>query len=272
MLSLLLTEDPKTSGPGQTAEAVPDVPLDLCQTFIRAAALTSQPAVLSESLEQVLREIGTPLYAFMAANIAGRQMREPAILTNYPEEWRRRYVDGNYTIRDPVVRGMQNRLTPMVWGTQAEYNELPPEGRKHYDEAAEFGLRIGLIVPLYFSGQEYATFAVASDEAEETFLPKAFWRATVMQVIAPYIYDALRRISGGGTVEAEALTRREAECLAWAAQGNSMADIGTILGVSRNTVIFHLGNAKRKLGVDTLQGAVARAMSLGYVCTDGVKT
>lgn len=258
------------SGMMSTAKATAHdtIPLDACADFILSAQQAADITDLRQAVEAFLPAIGLPMYAFMAANIAGSQMRDPVILTNYPQAWREAYVAGNFTVRDPVVRGMQNRLTPMVWGTKAEYETLSADGRRHYEEAAVHGLRIGLIVPMYFTGQEYATFAVASDEDEETFLPQALWRTALLQVIAPHFYEAMRRLHGGGAVDTEALTRREAECLAWAAQGKSLGEIGTILGVSRNTVIFHVGNAKRKMCVDTLQGAVARAMSLGYVCTD----
>ena len=242
--------------------------LDGCLKFAWTASQATSNTALGVAVEDLIRTLGTPRYAFMAANIAGHQMRDPVILTNYPLAWQRAYLEGNYTIRDPVVRGMQNRQVPMVWGTQAERDTLPPEGRRHYEEAAEHGLRIGVIVPMYFSGQEYATFAVATDEDEATFMPRAFACAAVLQIVGPHLYAAVRRLHGTVQAEAEPLTKREAECLGWAAQGKNMGDIGIILGVSRNTVIFHIGNAKRKLGVDTLQGAVARAMSLGYVCTD----
>ncbi|MGC2857790.1 LuxR family transcriptional regulator [Novispirillum sp. DQ9] len=247
-----------------------DAPLPLgdCLAFSAAAARAASMGDLRAALETFLRALRTPQYAFMAANIAGSQMRDPVILTNYPEAWQKAYINGNYVVRDPVVRGMQYRQVPMVWGSRAEYEGLSPEGRRHYEEAAEHGLRIGVIVPMYFTGQEYATFAVAVDEPEDTFLPRAFTCGAALQIVGPHLYAAVRRLHGGAHVEAEPLTRREAECLGWAAQGKSMADIGLILGVSRTTVIFHITNARRKLGVDNLQAAVARAMSLGYVCTD----
>lgn len=244
------------------------LPLKDCFVFAEAAAAASSMAALRDALETVLAVLATPQYAFMAANIVGSQMRDPVILTNYPDAWQTAYFHGNYVVRDPVVRGMQNRQVPLVWGSRAEYDGLGPEGRRHYEEAAEHGLRVGVIVPMFFTGQEYATFAVATDEKEETFLPRAFTCGSALQIIGPHLYAAVRRLHGGIAEETEPLTRREAECLGWAAQGKSMADIGVILGVSRTTVIFHITNARRKLGVDNLQAAVARAMSLGYVCTD----
>ena len=59
------------------------------------------------------------------------------------------------------------------------------------------------------------------------------------------------------------LTRRQRECLAWVEQGKSSSDIGTILGLSAETVNEHVGEACRRLGVRTRIQAVVSARALG---------
>lgn len=51
------------------------------------------------------------------------------------------------------------------------------------------------------------------------------------------------------------LTRREAEVLAWVAQGKTNAEIGMILGTSPRTVEKHLEHIYQKLGVETRTAA-----------------
>jgi len=55
------------------------------------------------------------------------------------------------------------------------------------------------------------------------------------------------------------LREREVETLTWAARGKTFAEIGTILGLSKRTVEFHLENARRKLGVATRTQALVKA-------------
>jgi DNA-binding CsgD family transcriptional regulator len=57
------------------------------------------------------------------------------------------------------------------------------------------------------------------------------------------------------------LSRREAEVLAWLAEGKSNAEIGTILGARPGTVAKHLQRVYVKLGVETRTAAVARALA-----------
>lgn len=62
-----------------------------------------------------------------------------------------------------------------------------------------------------------------------------------------------------------ALTPRQREVLAWVEQGKSSADIGVILGISRDTVEEHVGGARRRLDVSTRVQAVVKARALGLM-------
>ncbi len=61
------------------------------------------------------------------------------------------------------------------------------------------------------------------------------------------------------------LTPREAEVLAWVAEGKSNGVIGVILGISPRTVQKHLERTFTKLGVETRTAAAAQALSVVMV-------
>jgi DNA-binding CsgD family transcriptional regulator len=61
------------------------------------------------------------------------------------------------------------------------------------------------------------------------------------------------------------LTRREIQCLKWAAAGKTDAEISLIMRISVPTVRFHMTNAARKLNVTGRSQAIYRAATLGYV-------
>ncbi|MBI2985837.1 MAG: helix-turn-helix transcriptional regulator [Deltaproteobacteria bacterium] len=58
------------------------------------------------------------------------------------------------------------------------------------------------------------------------------------------------------------LTQREAEVLAWASQGKSNKEVGSILGLSARTVGKHLEHIYSKLGVESRTAAAARAFEI----------
>jgi LuxR family transcriptional regulator, activator of conjugal transfer of Ti plasmids len=99
----------------------------------------------------------------------------------------------------------------------------------------------------------------AADEWRPQFERTISEHARVLQLMAMYFHAHAQRRTGSNQLIADAaLSRREAECLEWAAQGKSAWEIGTILGISRHTVSTYLENAKAKLGVRTIVQAVAR--------------
>lgn len=61
------------------------------------------------------------------------------------------------------------------------------------------------------------------------------------------------------------LTRREVQCLKWAAAGKTDLEVGLILGLSISTVRFHLRNAAAKLGANGRAQVVQLAVGLGYI-------
>ena len=61
------------------------------------------------------------------------------------------------------------------------------------------------------------------------------------------------------------LTPREKEVLRWTAEGKTSSEIGQILSVSVNTVLFHLKNVVGKLGASNKTQAAVKATALGLL-------
>src|SRR3546814_15572737 len=61
------------------------------------------------------------------------------------------------------------------------------------------------------------------------------------------------------------LTDRERDCLLWTARGKTAWEVGQILTISEETVLFHLKNATRTIGVFSKHHAVVKAIVQGYL-------
>ena len=61
------------------------------------------------------------------------------------------------------------------------------------------------------------------------------------------------------------LSERELEMLTWVARGKTSSEIGIIVGLTKRTVNFHVGNSLRKLGVTNRSEAVAKAISGRFI-------
>lgn len=64
------------------------------------------------------------------------------------------------------------------------------------------------------------------------------------------------------------LSKREVECLRWAAIGKTDMEIGMIMSRSRATVRFHINNAAAKLNSVNRSQTVFKAAQLGYIGLD----
>lgn len=61
------------------------------------------------------------------------------------------------------------------------------------------------------------------------------------------------------------LSKREVECLKWAAVGKTDYEISLIIGRSRATIRFHINNACTKLNAVNKSQALLKAAQLGYI-------
>ena len=67
------------------------------------------------------------------------------------------------------------------------------------------------------------------------------------------------------------LTKKEAQCLYWAAQGKVAKAIAKELGNSAETVNKHLFNLRRKFNCFSTQQVIAQAMQWGYIVNGKIK-
>lgn len=65
------------------------------------------------------------------------------------------------------------------------------------------------------------------------------------------------------------LTRREIECLRWAAEGKSSWEMSVICKCTEATVNFHFANIRKKFKVNTRQQAIVKTMQLGLIFPKG---
>lgn len=88
-----------------------------------------------------------------------------------------------------------------------------------------------------------------------------------MQAVATRLVAAHNEARGRprNPIALPVLTRREVQCLRWAAAGKTDGEIGIILEVSVSTVRFHLRNAAQKLGATGRAQTIQLAAGFGYV-------
>lgn len=129
-----------------------------------------------------------------------------------------------------------------------------------------FGVGAAIVAPAYLPGGAIGAVVWATPEpafdVETVFAARAAeLHAVSLKFVGAYA-EATAHAPGRAAAR---LTRREIQCLKWAAAGKTDGEISQIVGISLPTVRFHITNASRRLGVTGRSRAVHHAAMLGYI-------
>ena len=240
---------------------------DLLGSFIEKANKATTSRDLFALVESVASSLGFEYVAYGAlANchrIAAGLESPPAVVLNYPLDLQRHYFESGYQDVDPVVTRTARVNRPYIWSAWRANGALEPAEQRVFDEAAEAGLREGVGVPLHGSFGSVAVLSFASSMRRPEGKDLLFW----LNVIAAQFHAAYGALMPEPVERGEIpkLTAKQKECLAWVSKGKSSWDIGVILGVSENTVNFHLKQIFKKLDTSNRIVAVIKAIRLGLI-------
>jgi DNA-binding CsgD family transcriptional regulator len=134
------------------------------------------------------------------------------------------------------------------------------------DETERFGVSGAIVAPAYLPGGVIGAIVWATPDAAVD-VPAIFaQRAAALHTLALKFVAIHHDLASRRTpVTPAPLTRREIQCLKWAAMGKTDGDISEIMHISLPTVRFHITNAARKLNVMGRPQAISKAATLGYV-------
>ncbi|MBA8879783.1 DNA-binding CsgD family transcriptional regulator [Phyllobacterium myrsinacearum] len=195
-----------------------------------------------------------------------------SLLMTYPVSWMLRYLAKDYYKIDPVMQGM-NLFPPRADAPGTIRNlsadtTLSLTVKRYLKDGERRGLgNLHLAIcatnAFGFRGITLLSFDVAEGDQSE-FIDH---RRKLLSVASARIHNALHgtRNPALAAIVANLLTKREIDCLFWAANGKTDGEIGEILNIARWTVVTYLQNAKNKLGCSNRTSTVATALALGVI-------
>ena len=130
------------------------------------------------------------------------------------------------------------------------------------ERASSFGLRNGVSFPLRGARGEYGILSfVTKDIGTAGLMEASPW----LRLAADVIFESAIRVASFGSPGNLALTRREKECLAWASEGKTTAEIAAILGITPRTVTYYIQQVLGKTHSTNRDQAIAKAMAGGVL-------
>ncbi len=226
--------------------------------LIDAVGGTSSDKALKRTLSRLRASYDYDYFAFL--NLHAHKVHA---VSDYPEEWKAIYLAGSYTTVDPIITSAKRINRPFEWSIERERRRADNNVKRFCDEAASFGIRSGLSIPMRTGQGRFALLTLASSrDADGTSTAELDIAAAVSAV--GLLHGRFAR-SPVASQNLAGLSSRESEFLKMIAEGMRMADIALVEGLAYNTVAFHIKNAKAKLQVYTLPQATALATKLSLI-------
>lgn len=237
---------------------------DAFQEFVDALQTAKEVEAFERVAGRLATKLGFPQFAYLC--LSGDS---PTLISSYPSSWTTRYFNLGYQQLDPVVLRAKVERDLFSWGGAARALAANREQRQFFDEAITFGVRSGVTVPIRAGFGRVAAFTLATSDGEidlERVIRE--WRDVVQQIGLYFHVHVAARLGTAFPLQKHSgneLTQRERQCLSWTAQGKTVADIAILVGIAPRTVVFHLENARRKLGATSIAQCVAIALRRGFL-------
>lgn len=211
-------------------------------------------------LKQEVQQLGFDYYAYGVRHSIPFTRPKTDIYGSYPRQWLEHYHQHNYAAVDPSILNGLRSTQMMVWS-----DALFHDHRKLWSEAQDWGLRVGATLPIRSPNNALSVLSVA-----RTYTAISTMECEHIRLRLRCIIEAVsNRLADIGhqqtTSELIELSLREREILQWTADGKSSGEIALILGISVNTVNFHLKIIQKKFGAANKTLAAAYGAALGLI-------
>jgi len=232
--------------------------------FLNAIALARDIGALSMILGEMTGRMGFSHFALTHhANLL--DVPHAIIrLHNYPVAWVDYFDRNRLGLSDPVHRASHRTSIGFRWKTVPDLIQMTPGDRRLLDLAHEHGLADGFTVPANVVGEATGSCSFAIAPGAELPADALQWA----QLAGLAAFEGARRIWLAGAVPPgprPQLTDRQRDCLIWAARGKTAWESARILGISEETVVRHLKQAREKYGVEKQTSLLIRALFDGII-------
>ncbi len=222
-------------------------------------AIQGDESILKQALADFADQAGFGGYAYLYARPG-----HTIAASNYPAEWRSTYFQRNYEGVDPVVKRSKSLKRVFTWSADQERSRLSKAERAFYAQAADFGIRSGITVPIKAANGSMSMFTLASEKTVldlERDIDAVSAAAAVGQLHTRMCFLPLTPTEQHSAW----LNPKEAAFLQWIAVGKTMEEAADLEGVKYNSVKSKLEETRKRLGVHTMPHLVALAVRAGLI-------
>jgi DNA-binding CsgD family transcriptional regulator len=215
------------------------------------------------TLNAIANSIGVSHIAYL--RFSPDKSSDTSLLTavvTYSRQWQHRYFEKQYVLIDPVISHGRNAVVPFDW------QDLPIDDPAILDFLSDalrhdVGLN-GVSVPVRNRRGIFSLVSFTSNVSRTEWVQYKKRNMVKLQLLSVLI-DSAASINFKLSSPPVSLSKREEQCLIWAARGKTYQDISEILNISYGSVKTYLDTARHKLNCINLTHAVAVAVATGVI-------
>jgi len=234
---------------------------ELVETLGKLIVNASSIDNLHETMAKTTHDIGFDRFALSLEIGCGSAFGTSVLIHDYPMSWADVYIGFNLAQTDPIRRAAERSLLGFKWKRIRNMVPFTDVERRTFEAGHKHGIADGYTVPRHVPGEVMGScsFVIGPDsKLPEEMLPGA-------ELLGAIALASARKLSGWKErVEPPKLTDRQRDCVLWAARGKTDWEISRILGISRDTVVQHLREARDRYD------AGKRASLILYALFDGL--
>jgi len=247
-----------------------DGPTPMAGITIDSAAIRLTDTILGyneQDIEQTLKAIAADIGVLHISYIRFSHDRssDTSLLTafvTYSIRWQHRYFEKQYVLVDPVVTRGSKAVLPFDWEELATDD---PAVLAFFADALRHDVGSnGLSIPVRNRRGAVSVVSFSSNHPREEWIEFKARNMTKLQLMSVLI-DSAASINLKLSSAPVKLSKREEQCLIWAARGKTYQDIAEILNLSFGSVKSYLDTARHKLNCINLTHAVAVAIATGVI-------
>ena len=175
-------------------------------------------------------------------------------IATYSREWQEHYSRKGYERTDPVLVRGRNAMLPFDWKTLASSDAT---ALAFLADAAKHGVgRNGVSIPVRNRREMRSLVSFSSDHSEAEWVQYKRENMVTLQKLS-FLIDSAANVDLTLPSPSVGLSRREEQCLIWAARGKTVHEIADDLDLAISVVKTYLDTARHKLNCMNLSQAVA---------------
>ncbi|MBO9101916.1 MULTISPECIES: autoinducer-binding transcriptional regulator TraR [unclassified Rhizobium] len=223
------------------------------------SAIKGDEKIVKQALAHLTKQAGFQGYAYLHI-----QPGYTIAASNYHPDWREKYFRQNFAAVDPVVKRAKSLKQLFIWSGEQNRHHLSKAERAFYAEAADFGIRSGITIPVKAANGSTAIFTLASEKTAvelERDIDCVAAAAAVGQ-----LHTRMSFLPLTPDVQYPAwLDPKEAAYLNWISVGKTMEEAADLEGVKYNSVKSKLEEARKRFEIHTMPHLVALAIRAGLI-------